>query len=265
MNIYLHELRALRKSILIWSASLSFVVVFYMALYPAFSKDTKLVAAVMSKLPQSVMDMMGFSKETFTTMLGFYTLTLTYIILCGAVQAMNTGMGILAKEFSGKTADFLLTKPVSRAVVLTGKLLAALTALALTSLAVLAVAAVMATSISAQAFNYGLFFKLSLPLFFVQVIFAAMGFFIAALAPKIKAVLPLSLSTVFLFFIIGLIQSALKVQNLRFLTPFKYFELDYILTHGSYEGAFMALSIGIVAVFIAVSYFVFVNKDIHAA
>ena len=265
MNIYLQDLRSLRKSVLIWAASLSFVVVFYMALYPTFSKDSRLVAAVMSNLPQSAKDMMGISPETFTTMLGFYTFTLTYLILCGAVQAMNTGMGVLAKEASGKTADFLLTKPVSRANVLSAKLLAALTALAFTSIVVLAVALLMASSVSAQALDYALFLKLSLPLFFVQVIFAVLGFFIAAIAPKIKAVLPLSLSIVFLFFIIGLIQSALKYKDLRFLTPFKYFDLDYILVHASYEGIFAAFSMSIIAVSVTLSFLVYINKDISAA
>jgi ABC-2 type transport system permease protein len=265
MNIYLQELRSLRKSVLIWSVSLSLVVIFYLALYPAFSRDTAIVASMMSNLPQSVIDAIGITPETFTTVLGYFTFTMTYIILCGAVQAMNIGMGVLAKEAAGKTVDFLLTKPVTRAAVITAKLLAAMTALALTSLIFFIVSGVTAAAVSPNAFDYGMFIKVSLPLFFVQVIFAAMGFAVAAVVRKIKSVLPLSLSTVFMFFIIGLIQSALKLQDLRYLTPFKYFEFGYILAHASYEGAYVLLSAVLVAVSAAVSYVVYINKDIHAA
>jgi ABC-2 type transport system permease protein len=265
MNIYLQELRQLRKSVLIWSVSLSLVVVFYMALFPAFSRDTALVASLMRKLPQGVMDAIGFSPETFTTVLGFYTFTMTYIILCGAVQAMNIGMGVLAKEASGKTVDFLLTKPVSRAAIINAKLLAALTALAVTSLLFFIVSGIMAASVSPGPLDYRMFLTVSLPLFLVQMIFAALGFAIAAVARKIKAVLPLSLSTVFLFFIIGLIQGTLKYRDLKFLTPFKYFDYPYILTHASYEGIFVVLWAAVIAAAVAVSYMVFINKDIHAA
>ncbi len=265
MNIYLHELRSYRKSVIIWTAALSLVAVFYLSLYPAFHADTAIVGAMFENLPQSVLDAIGISPETFTSVLGFYTFTMTYIVLCGAVQAMNIGLGVLAKEASGKTVDFLLTKPVSRSTILTAKLLAAFTALAITSVVFFAVSGVMAASVSAQAFDYGLFLKLSLPLFFVQVIFAALGFVIAALARKIKSVLPLSLSTTFAFFIIGLVQGALHYEDLRYLTPFKYFEYGYILKNASYEGAFLVFSAAIIAVSVAVSYIVFVKKDIHAA
>jgi ABC-2 type transport system permease protein len=211
------------------------------------------------------MDALGFMPEAFTDVLGFYTFTMTYIILCGAIQAMNLGMGILAKEASGKTADFLLTKPVTRGAILTAKLLACLTALGMTFAVFTAVAGVAASVVTDSPFGWWMFVKLSLPLLFVQLIFAALGFLIAAIARKIKSVLPLSLSTVFAFFIIGLVQGALKDEGLRCLTPFKYFEYGVLLKTGAYEGVYLALSAIIVLVAVAVSYGVYLNKDIHAA
>jgi ABC-2 type transport system permease protein len=177
---------------------------------------------------------------------------------------MNIGMGVLAKEASGKTVDFLLTKPVSRTAIITAKLLAALSALAITSLVFFVVSGAMAAAVS-ENLDYWMFLKLSLPLFFVQVIFALLGFAIAAVARKIKSVLPLSLSTVFAFFIIGLVQGALHYEDLRYLTPFKYFDYGYILKNASYEGTFLLLSAVIVVVAAVLSYVVFLKKDIHAA
>lgn len=264
MNIYLHELRSYRKSIFIWSAVLSLVTIFFLSLYPAFHRDTAFFEQMLQNMPQSVKDALGFSAETFTSVLGFYTFTMTYIFLCGTVQAMNTGMGVLAKEAAGKTVDFLLTKPVSRTTIITAKLLAALTALAITSVVFFTVSGLMAVAVSEQAFDYWMFLKLSLPLFFMQVIFALLGFAIAAIARKIKSVLPLSLSTVFAFFIIGLLQGALHSEDLRYLTPFKYFDPGYILKNAAYEGSYLALSAAIIIVAAATSYIVFLKKDIHA-
>lgn len=265
MNIYLHELRAYRKSVLIWAVSLSLLIAFFLSIFPSFQQQSASINDVFQNMPKSVMDALGFSPDLFTSVLGFYTFTMTYIVLCAAVQAMNIGLGVLAKESSGKTVDFLLTKPVTRTAVITAKLLAAFTSLAITFLVFLAVSSIIAVSVSTQSFDYGMFLKLSLPLFSVQVIFAAVGFAIAAIARKIKSVLPLSLSTVFAFFIIGLVQGALSDHNLRYLTPFKYFDYSYILKNANFEGAFMAMAAVIVVVATVVSYIVYVKKDIHAA
>ncbi len=39
MNVFLREVRAYRKSTIIWTVSLSTIVVLFMALYPAFTND----------------------------------------------------------------------------------------------------------------------------------------------------------------------------------------------------------------------------------
>lgn len=265
MNVYLHELRSYRKSVMIWAVSLSLLIAFFLSIYPSFQQQAASVNDIFKNMPQSVMDALGFSPDLFTNVLGFYTFTMTYIVLCAAVQAMNIGLGVLAKESSGKTVDFLLTKPVSRPAIITAKLLAALTSLAITFVVFLIVSSIIAASVSTQAFDYGMFLKLSLPLFFVQVIFAALGFAIAAIARKIKSVLPLSLSTVFAFFIIGLVQGALHYEDLRYLTPFKYFDYGYILKNAAYDGVFLTLSAVIIVMAAAISYVVFGKKDIHAA
>ena len=44
---------------------------------------------------------------------------------------MNLGIGIISKEVRDKTADFLLTKPVSRVTILVAKMMAAFTCIVL--------------------------------------------------------------------------------------------------------------------------------------
>ncbi len=70
------------------------------------------------------------------TVLGFYSFVFMFVQLCLAIQASNYGFGLVSIEESELTADFLLSKPVSRAQVLTSKLLAALTSLTITNLVV---------------------------------------------------------------------------------------------------------------------------------
>jgi ABC-2 type transport system permease protein len=186
-------------------------------------------------------------------------------MLCGAIQAMHMGMGILAKEAAGKTGDFLLSKPVSRSAVLGAKLAAALTQLALTALVYLSVCAIVIASVSNTPTDWGLFWLMSLALFFTQVLFALMGFAIAAVARRIRGVLPLTLSIVFGFFVLSLLQGALHNEELRWLTPLKYFDVNQVLTSGGYQTGLVLAAVALAVGCVAVSWAVFTRKDIHAA
>ena len=64
--------------------------------------------------PEPVRKALGLSVDSISSILGFYSYIFLYITLCGAIQAMNLGTSIISKEVSEKTADFLLTKPVTR-------------------------------------------------------------------------------------------------------------------------------------------------------
>ena len=54
MNIFLHELKANRKSTIIWSISLIMIVVLFMSFYPSFAKDaeefTKIMEGIQRRL-----------------------------------------------------------------------------------------------------------------------------------------------------------------------------------------------------------------------
>lgn len=264
MNIFMHELRANWKSMIIWSISLITIVVLFMSFYPSFAKDAEEFTKIMEGYPEAVRNLLGVSLGNFFTILGFYCFLLTFIILCGAIQAMNLGTSIVSKEVREKTADFLLTKPVTRTTVMTAKLLAALTSLVVTNIFYLAAASIMVFQVKTTDFSYKLFIMLSLTMFFVQLIFLAIGIIISVMVPKMKSVLPVSLGTVFAFYFLGMFSSGTGEEAKRYLSPFKYFDTTYILKNSSYEAAFLIVGAVIIILAITASYFVYVKKDIHA-
>lgn len=264
MNIFIHELQTYRRSTLIWTASLSLLAVLYLSIFPAFYKDARILTDVFAAFPQMVRDALGISPDMIASILGFYSFLIGYMVLCGAIQAMNIGISLLSKEAAGKTVDFLLTKPVTRARILTFKLLAALVCIVVTNLVYLVVASLMAWSVQEKQFDYKLYLMLSLSLFYVQLIFMALGFLASVLLRKIKSVLPITLSTVFGFYFISLFSSAIKDAQLRVITPFRYFDPIYILNNSAYELSYVLISILIVIICIAATYLIYQNKDIHA-
>jgi ABC-2 type transport system permease protein len=265
MNIFLHELRSYRKSTIIWIASLSLLTIVFLLMYPAFTNDVAASKKILANLPLAVRQGLGISLNNFFTIYGFYAYLYVYVVLAGAIQAMNLGVSVISKEESGKTADFLLTKPVSRAAVITSKLLAVFSLLAITSTVYISISFVAARIISKSALDAKVFLLLSLTLLLVQVAFLALGVLFSVIIPKVKSVITVSMPTVFIFFIIGALGAIIGNQNVRYITPFKFYDSNYIINNGSYEVKYMIIEAVFVAMAIAVSYVIFIKKDIRAA
>lgn len=264
MNIFLHELKAYRKSTVIWSVSLIAVMVLFMSLFPAFAKDTEEFTKLLKGYPESLRKAIGLNLDHLFTILGFYTYALTFIVLIGAIQAMNLGTSIVSKEAREKTADFLLTKPVTRTTIISAKLMAAFVSLVLTNIVYNALAYLTATQVKTEDFNLSIFFQLSLTLFFVQLIFLAIGIVISVMVSKIKSVLTVSLATVFSFYFIGVIGETTGDGKLRYLSPFKYFDTARLMQNSGYEAASFIAGALIIVIAVTASYIIYAKKDIHA-
>ncbi|MEH7155462.1 ABC transporter permease subunit [Neobacillus drentensis] len=264
MNIFFHELKAYRKSTFIWSVSLVLIIALFMSFYPAFAKDAENFEKIMEGYPEAIRNAIGFNLGNFFTILGFYCFPLSFITLCGAIQGMNLGTSIVSKEVSEKTADFLLTKPVTRTSVLTSKLLSAFVSIVMTNIIYLVATIFMVFQVKTDDFSMKILLLLSLTLFFIQLIFLTIGVMISVIVPKIKSVLSVSLTTVFAFYFLGMFSSTTGEEAKRYLSPFKYFDTAFIIKHSSYEGSFLLVSMIIIILAITVSYFVYAKKDIHS-
>ena len=263
MNIFLHELRAYRKSIIIWSLSMALVAVMFILIFSGISSDIEAFKSVLMSVPEVVRKLLSIYVEGISRLEGFYTFVFIYIVLCGAIQAMNIGVSIVSKEVREKTADFLLTKPVSRKRILTSKLLAALASLVITNIIYLAIAVPMTLTVKSE-FSMKIFLMISATLFFVQLMFLSLGVIVSVISGKIKSVISISLSTVFGFFIISMLGSVIGDKAVRYISPFQYFDLAYIVKNGAYEASYIYIGIIFIIASIAMSYLVYVKKDIHA-
>ncbi|MCL4405588.1 MAG: ABC transporter permease [Firmicutes bacterium] len=264
MNMFLHELKAYRNFTITWTLALVALVILFLSMFPSISREAEEFKKLMEGFPEAVRMALGFSVENIGSILGFYSYIFLYISLVGAIQAMILGTSIVSKEVREKTADFLLTKPVTRTRVMTYKILAAFTSLVITNVFYLGGATMMASLVETQEYSTKIFLLLSLTLFFLQLIFLALGIIVSVVVPKIKSVLPISLGTVFAFFIIGALASSTGDDALRYITPFKYFDFAYIVQNSTYESSFMSVAMGFITIAITASYFIYAKRDINA-
>ncbi|MHB8064897.1 MAG: ABC transporter permease subunit [Ruminiclostridium sp.] len=264
MNMYLHEIKSLRKSTIIWTCSMIALALIYFSVYTGIASDAADFKKLLGGYPASVRAMLGISLDNITTILGFYSMVFSFISLCAAIQAMNLGLSIISKESRERTADFLLVKPVSRQTIVTAKLLASLTTLIATDVLYYIAVSIMASIVKTSDYSNRLFFMINLTIFFIQLIFLAVGLVVSVFFTKLKSVLPISLGLVFGFFIIGAIIATGKNDAARFVSPFKYFDINYIINNASYEAPYLIVGASIIVMAIALSYLIYTKKDIHA-
>lgn len=263
MNMYLFEVRSLRKSTLIWICAMIGLATLYLSIYPSIVTDADGFRELLGNYPPAVQAILGIDLDTIASVNGFYSMIFSFILLCGAIQAMNLGGSVFAKEYRNRTNDFFLVKPVSRSAILSAKLFAAYTVIAVTNVVYLLAVVGIAHLFVSEQFDENLFLLLNLSLLFIQLIFTALGAVISVFFKKIKNILPISLGVVFGFYLIGaLLAVGKEEEKLRFLSPFKYFDSSYVLKHHRYEVSYLILSALLIIVAIAVTYVVYNKKDI---
>jgi ABC-2 type transport system permease protein len=198
----------------------------YLSIYPKMAQDAKDFKELLGSFPEAIRAMLGINLDYIATLLGFYSMIFSFIILCGAIQAMNLGISILSRETRERTADFLLVKPVSRTAIVSAKLMAAFATIVITNILFISLTTIMANMAKTEDFSVKLFFMINLTMFFVQIIFIAIGMVVSVFFKKIKNVLPLSLGFVFGFYLVGtLLVTDANDKLERILSPFKYFDI----------------------------------------
>ncbi len=265
MNIYLYELKALRKSIIIWAISMAALSALYLGLYTSVAQDADAFRDLLGNYPESVRAILNINLDYIASLVGFYSLIFSFILLCGSIQAMQLGVSVLSKETRERTADFLLVKPVSRVTIVTAKILAAFTAIVITDVIFYAITFLLANVVTTDAYDFGVFFLINLSMFFIQVIFMAIGLLVSMFFKKVKNVLPITFGLVFGFYLVGALFATNKEDEaLRFISPFRYYDISYIVSNSGYETPYIILSAAVIAVCMAATYIIYRKKDIHA-
>ncbi len=264
-NIYKHEFRSRLKSVIIWSLAVTALLVIYFSFFAVFADQAALLNEMLAKFPPEMRAAFGLDKMDLATVMGFYSFIFLFVQLCLAIQAGNYGFGLVSIEESELTADFLLSKPVSRTQVLTSKLLAALTSLTITNLVVWA-SSFAAITLFRREHEYEtrtlLLLLLSVVIF--QLFFLSVGLVISLLVKRVRSVTPYALGLGFGSYVLSAFSGILGDVKLELITPFKHLDAASIVKHGAYDTPLVLLNITVTLVSLAVSYWLYIRRDIPA-
>jgi len=260
MNVFIHELKRNRNSTIAWTIALIAVAAMYISLYPSFAGNTA-VSDIYRNFPEAFKKTFAINENTLNAFSGMYGLTLNLVLLTGAIQAMNLGTAISSKEVRERTADFLFTRPISRASVLRQKLLTVISLILATELVFMAADWILIQAIITEPFSFKTFFISTISLSLLQLFFLSFGFLLGSVLRKVKSVIAVTLPAVFGFYIIGLFDTVVG-EKIKYLTPFKFFNVNVLTSGGGYEAATLIYLAALSAAALIMSFVIFQRKDI---
>jgi ABC-2 type transport system permease protein len=264
-TIFRHEFRARLKSVIVWSLSLTALIFFFFSLFPVFADQAALMNEFLAKYPPELRAAFGMDNMNLASVLGFFSFLFMFVQLCLAIQAGNYGFGLVSIEESELTADFLLSKPLSRGQIISSKLLAALASLTITNLVVW-VSSFVAITLFRENHEYepGTLLLLLLSIVVFQLFYLSVGLVISLLVKRVRSVTPYSLGLGFGTYVLSAFSGVFGEVALELLTPFKHLDAAAIIENGAYNTPLLLLNIAVSLVSLAVSYWLYIRRDIPA-
>ena len=266
MNIYKHEFKMSMGSVITWSVSIAVLILVFMSMFSAFAADAQVLNQMMAKFPKELLMAFGMTGIDMSTVLGFFGLIFTFVQICLSIQAANYGFSLVSIEESEMTADFLLTKPVTRPRILTSKLLAVFTGLTLTN-AVVWICSFLFISLfrGGREYDTRILLLLLSSIILFQLVFLTLGVVISLMVKRVRSVMPYSMGLAFGMYVLSAFGGLLGDVKLERITPFKHFEPNYIISNAAYDLPLVLISVIYIVAAVAGSYVLYTRRNIHTA
>ncbi|MGW8225191.1 MAG: ABC transporter permease subunit [Anaerolineales bacterium] len=263
MNIFLRELRANLKSLVVWSVIIALLILIAVTKFSGFAGNPDMLA-ILDSLPQTLMEALNMRAFNLTTLSGFYGLMFIYFGLMGAIAAAMWGSDIISKEERDKTVEFSLVLPVSRSRVITAKALAAVINCIAFVLITWGASILMVQQYNPdQAFYEFLSLEMQ-AMFVIELIFLAIGLLLGSAMKQYKRSSSTAISIILATYFMSII-SAMQpnLEFLKYFTPFKYFDAGEIFRSHQLDGMYLLISAAIIAVCVAGAYWTYNKRDLY--
>jgi ABC-2 type transport system permease protein len=266
-NVFFMELRRHWKEILIWSGVLVGLNVLIMFFYPIIVQSQvfkQLDAFFQNPFFKGMLTVFGVNLDNMTNASGFFvTYYGLYTVLLGSIVAILFGSKLIAEEESQKTAEFLLTKPVTRREVLNSKLAALGTLITALNLVVVLASLVTLEIMAEGPYDAGVFLIVALQTWLLMLTIGAMGIFISTLSKRGRSATKVGLGVVLgLYFINGFTRIFETTRAYGFISPFRFVDTDIAVGQFGCDWWRVAYFVGLTALLYLGSHLVYRRKDI---
>jgi ABC-2 type transport system permease protein len=267
-NIYFKELKRNRIAFLVWSITIVVLISWGMFFYPVIMKDDvvkQMTALFENPFMKGMMAAFGADLEKFSDILGFYaTYHGMYFMMLAGMYSMMTASRIISKEEHERTADFLLTRPVTRIEVIASKILAWTTYILMLN-GVMTLVAFIELEIlkKEQAYSLKAFLVMSCYSFLGTFFFGALGLFLSLLIKRGRNISSIMIGIVLgSYFVDAVTKITRQTMMIGFISPFRFVDHDVLRAGYGFEWWRLFYLVGLSAIFIGSSIMIYKKKDI---
>jgi ABC-2 type transport system permease protein len=215
-------------------------------------------------MPESFQEAFNFHINQWDNVLGFYVTYFVYFVpIITGCYSIILGTKLLSNEEQNKTAEFLLSRPLSRNQIISSKLFTFF--IHILGINLLAFFTGLSGSGLVSDWNFNMISLIILHTYglLICLFFGLLGFLITVVMKRAKAITGIGIGIVlgtYLFDV--LIRVFGEVQFLLYLTPFKYINLDAHSPDYGFDAWRLIYFNGISGLLIILSYVLYRRKDI---
>ena len=261
MTIFKQEIKSQKIAIAIWSLSIGLLIAMCVLMYPDMESQMDGVNEMFSSMGNFT-QAFGMDQLNFGTLVGFYAVEGGNMLgIGGAFFAAIVAISALMKEEKERTAEFLLTHPVTRTRVITEKFLSTFAIIIILNAVVLGCTVLSIVMIDEEIFwKELLLFQLAYLL--MQFEIAGICFGISAFIRKSGAGIGIGLAAL-MYFLNIVANISEDAKALKYVTPFGYTEGKDIINDGELKLEYIIPGMIIMVIGIIAAYVKYTKKDIH--
>jgi ABC-2 type transport system permease protein len=265
-NLFLKEMRRNAMSLLLWILVISILISFTMSVFQTFVENRSKVMGMLNLVPKGALQFKGISNVSdLLSVLGFYAVNnVIYMMVLGSIFAMVLGSNILLKEEYNKTAEFLLTRPITRSSVFISKAAVIFVHVIILNMVTALVGFISLKLVQKSDFSLNAFFILTLYTLMLNILFGAAGLFLSSVVKRPRPITTLGIGLVlFLYFIHTVSKITESSFRIGVISPFKYVNMEVTRPDYGLEIWNVIYFVGLTLILTTVSYKLFCRKDIY--
>jgi ABC-2 type transport system permease protein len=266
LNLFAKEIRRNAFSLIVWVIIITIFISVTMSVYRTFLENQSKVMGMMSLVPKGALQFKGISNfNDLLSVLGFYSVNnVIYMMVLGSIFAIVLSSNILLKEEYNKTAEYLLTRPLTRSEIFVSKSAVIFINIFLLNLVTAMVGFICIEVFKKGSFSISAFLILSLYTFLLNILFGATGLFLSTVVKRSRPITTSCIGLVLiLYFLFTISKITESLSKLGYLSPFKYVNTN--VTDPAYKLDLISLSyfLGISLLLTVISYRLYLRKDIY--
>jgi ABC-2 type transport system permease protein len=265
-NLFLKELRRNAFSLMIWMIIITCLIVLTMSVYRTFIENQSKIAGMLSIIPKGALQFKGISNfKDLLSVLGFYSVNnVIYMMVLGSIFAIVLSSNILLKEEYDKTAEYLLTRPITRSGIFLSKLAVIFLNIFILNFVTALAGYICMEIVKNGPFSIKAFLILTVYTLLLNILFGAIGLFLSTLVKRAKPITTLCIGLVLIFYFIFTVSKITEgASDLGYLSPFRFASVDAINPAYTLEIWHLVYFIGISVLLTGLSFRIYRRKDIY--